>query len=388
MFGGERAVKNSVRWGMVGGGKGSNIGAIHRSAALRDLNFELLAGAFDINPERGKEFGIEIGIAEERCYPDYGTLFAEEIKRPDGIQAVTIATPNATHYTITKAALEAGLHVVCEKPMCFTVEEADELVRIADEKGLIIGVTYGYAGHQLIDEARRLVAEGALGEIRILNAKFSHGGNSTAVEKEVPSQAWRLDPKKAGPSFVLGDLGTHAYYLLETIVPNVKAEKVLCFMQYFVEDRVLEDNAQVLIQYDTGAVGNLWISAVNAGQTHGLGFRIVGEKASIEWAADAPNYLKFEENGKPFQIYERGGSYIHEEAKFMDRVAGGHAEGLFESWSNIYRQFAIVMELASEGKYEETKNIWYPNAKEGREGVNFVDKAVASGKAGATWVTL
>lgn len=213
MYYGEKQVERPIRWGMVGGGQGAQIGYIHRASALRDFNFELVAGAFDINPERGKAFGANLHVAPERCYPDYKTMFAEECARPDGIQAVSIATPNFTHFEIAKAALEAGLHVYCEKPMCFTIAEAEELEALVKKTGKIMFVSYGYAGHQMIEQARKMIAGGDLGAIRIINMQFAHGYHNVAVEKSAASTAWRVDPKKAGPSYVMGDVGTHPLYL-------------------------------------------------------------------------------------------------------------------------------------------------------------------------------
>ena len=189
MYYGEKRIENPIRWGMVGGGRGSQIGYIHRSAALRDFNFELVAGAFDIDPERGKDFGKQLHVDPDRCYPDYKTMFAEEAKRPDGVQAVSIATPNGMHYEVCKAALEAGLHVVCEKPLCFTSEQADELVKLAEEKHRVVGVTYGYSGHQLIQQARQMIKNGDLGEIRVINMSFAFGGYNFKIEDKVPLTA-------------------------------------------------------------------------------------------------------------------------------------------------------------------------------------------------------
>ena len=217
MYYGEKRVENPIRWGMVGGGRGSQIGYIHRSAALRDFNFELVAGAFDIDPERGKDFGKQLHVNPDRCYPDYKTMFAEEAKRPDGVQAVSIATPNGMHYEVCKAALEAGLHVVCEKPLCFTSEQADELVKLAEEKHRVVGVTYGYSGHQLIQQARQMIKNGDLGEIRVINMSFAFGGYNFKIEDKVPSAKWRFDPSKAGPSFALGDVGTHPLFIIEAM---------------------------------------------------------------------------------------------------------------------------------------------------------------------------
>ena len=227
MFNEEFHLEQPIRWGMVGGGRGSQIGYIHRNSALRDRLFTLCAGAFDVNEERGREFGVNWGVAPERCYPDYKTMFAEEAKRPDGIQAVSIATPNFTHYEIAKAALEAGLHVYCEKPLCFTIEQAEGLEALVKKSGKIMFVSYGYAGHQMIEQARQMVARGDLGKIRILNMQFAHGGNNVAVEKNAASQAWRVDPKKAGPAFSMGDVGTHMLYLSEAICPELHIKRLM-----------------------------------------------------------------------------------------------------------------------------------------------------------------
>ena len=226
MYYGEKKIEKPIRWAMVGGGKGSQIGYIHRSAAMRDFNFELVAGAFDINPERGKEFGKMLHVAEDRCYPDYKTMFAKEAERPDGIQAVSVATPNGTHFEITKAALLAGLHVVCEKPLCFTTKEAEELEELTKKQNKIVGVTYGYAGHQMIQEAKKLIEKGALGKIRIVNMQFSHGFHNVAVEMNTASTKWRVDPKVAGPSYVLGDVGTHPLYLSGIMMPDMKIKQI------------------------------------------------------------------------------------------------------------------------------------------------------------------
>lgn len=254
MIDGEKTIERPLRWAMVGGGRGSQIGYIHRSAALRDNNsFELVAGAFDIDPDRGKEFGIQLGVAADRCYPDYKTMFEAEAKKADGIEAVTIATPNRTHYEICKAALQAGLHAVCEKPLCFAYEEAKELISLADSKNLIVGTTYGYSGHELIEQARQMVIHGDLGDIRIVKMQFPFGAYADKVEKTNSAAKWRMDPKSAGPSFVLGDVGTHALYLSETIVPDFKIKNLMCLTKSFIPSRQLEDNAFVLMNLMSGA---------------------------------------------------------------------------------------------------------------------------------------
>lgn len=385
MIYGEKNIDKPIRWAMVGGGRGSQIGYIHRSAALRDYNFELVAGAFDINPERGRDFGINLHVDPERCYPDYKTMFAEEAKREDGIQAVSIATPNGTHYEICKAALQAGLHVVCEKPLCFTTEEAKELEALAKKMNRVVGITYGYSGHQAIEQARQMIANGDLGEIRIVNMQFAHGFHSGAVEENNASTKWRVDPKVAGPSYVLGDLGTHPLYLSEIMLPQMKITKLLCTRQSFVKSRApLEDNAYTIMEYDNGAVGTVWSCCVNAGSMHGQKIRVIGSKASIEWWDEQPNQLRYEVQGKPVQILERGMDYLYPSALANDRIGGGHPEGLFEAWSNLYTRFAKAMHAADHGKALE--DVWYPGIEAGVEGVRWVENCVRSADNGAVWV--
>ncbi len=384
MYYGEKKIEKPIRWAMVGGGKGSQIGYIHRSAAMRDFNFELVAGAFDINPERGKEFGKMLHVAEDRCYPDYKTMFAKEAERPDGIQAVSVATPNGTHFEITKAALLAGLHVVCEKPLCFTTKEAEELEELAKKQNKIVGVTYGYAGHQMIQEAKKLIEKGALGKIRIVNMQFSHGFHNVAVEKNTASTKWRVDPKVAGPSYVLGDVGTHPLYLSEIMMPDMKIKRLMCSRQSFVESRApLEDNAMTIMEYDNGAVGYVWSCCVNCGSMHGQKIRVIGEKASVEWWDERPNQLTFEVQGEPVRILERGMGYLDESSVEEDRIGGGHPEGLFEAWSNLYGRFARAMDAADKGEEAE---FWYPDIHAGVQGVRWVENCVRSADNGAVWV--
>ena len=387
MINGERGIESPIRWAMIGGGRGSQIGYIHRSAALRDNNFELVAGAFDINPERGRDFGVNLGVDPDRCYPDYITMFGEEAKREDGIQAVSIATPNGTHFAISKAALQAGIHVVCEKPLCFTVEEATILRDLAKKNNLIVGVTYGYSGHQMIQQAKKMIENGELGEIRIINMQFAHGFHSSAVEEANPATKWRVDPKFAGPTYVLGDVGTHPLYLSEVMLPNLKIKNLMCTRQSFVKSRApLEDNAFVVMNYENGAVGTVWASAVNAGSMHGQKIRVIGSKASIEWWDEQPNQLRFEIQGEPARILERGMGYLYNEALADDRIGGGHPEGLFEGWSNLYLRFAMAMDAANRKDFEFLKDFWYPDIHAGIEGIRWIENCVRSADNGAVWV--
>lgn len=387
MINGEKRTAHPIRWAMVGGGQGSQIGYIHRSAALRDNTFQLVAGAFDIDPARGKAFGTSLGLEPQRCYDSYQEMFAAEALRVDGIQAVSIATPNGTHYAICKAALLAGLHVVCEKPLCFTVEEAVELRELAVSRKKIVGITYGYAGHQLIEQARAMIANGELGDIRIVNMQFAHGFHSEAVEEANPATRWRVDPRFAGPSYVLGDVGTHPLYLSEVMLPEMKIESLMCSRQSFVKSRApLEDNAYTLMRYTNGAMGFVWSSAVNAGSMHGQKIRVIGSRASLEWWDEHPNQLSFEIQGKPAQILERGMPYLHPSALLDDRIGGGHPEGLFEAWSNLYYRFAIAMDATDRDDQEQLSALRYPDIHAGVVGVRWVENCVRSADAGGVWV--
>ncbi|MBP0949036.1 Gfo/Idh/MocA family oxidoreductase [Pseudomonas sp. 20GA0080] len=387
MINGSKRISRPVRWAMVGGGANSQIGYIHRSAALRDQNFALIAGAFDIDPERGRAFGEQLGIDTERCYSDYLRLIEQEARRPDGIEALSVATPNGTHFSITKAALEAGLHVVCEKPLCFTLEEAETLKEIANANQRIVGVTYGYAGHQLIEQARQMIAAGELGEIRMVHMQFAHGFHSAPVEAQNEATKWRVDPSVAGPSYVLGDVGTHPLYIAEVMLPELKIKRLQCNRQSFVKSRApLEDNAYTLMEYEGGAMGWLWSSAVNAGSMHGQKVRVIGSRASLEWWDERPNQLSFEVQGQPAQILERGMGYLHPDALLDDRIGGGHPEGLFEAWSNLYYRFALAMDATARGDAATLQSLRYPGIDAGVEGVRWVQRCVESADQGGLWI--
>ncbi|MBZ5749003.1 Gfo/Idh/MocA family protein [Metabacillus rhizolycopersici] len=389
MLNGEKKIARPFRWAMVGGGRTAGVGYKHRTGALRDNTaFQLVAGAFDIDPVRGEDFGVNVGVDESRCYPDYKTMFTEEVKREDGIEAVSIATPNGTHYEITKAALEAGLHVVCEKPLFFTVAEAQEIKELAEEKGKIVGVTYGFSGNQMMLQMRAMVEQGKIGDIRIVELQYTHGFNATDKADAISeAQKWRVDPKIAGPSFVLGDLSTHTYYMSQLIMPNMKISKLLCDRQSIVGSRApLEDNAFVLMHYENGAVGRLWTSSVDAGCMDGHRIRIVGSKASLEWWDSKPNELRYEVQGEPAQTLIRAMPYLDESCLADERLGALHQEGLSDAWANIYLKFAVAMDAKNRGDEETLKNLVYPDINAGLEGIRWIENCVRSADAGAAWV--
>ena len=383
MFNEEFRLKAPIRWGMVGGGRGSEIGHSHRAGARRDGLFQLCAGAFDLDAERGCEFGGNLGVTADRCYASYQQLFAGESKRGDGIQAVSIATPNGTHYEISQAALEAGLHVICEKPLTFTSDEARALQELAAVKGRMFAVMYGYSGYAMLHQAKAMVERGDLGEVRVINAQFAHGFQSTAVEAHNPGARWRMNPEISGPTFVLGDLGTHCYHMAE-FVSGLQLDELCCMRQSFIGSRApLEDNAHVMMKFKGGAVGTLWASAVNAGSMHQQKLRVVGEKASIEWWDEYPNQLRYEVQGQPVQILERGMGYLHDEPGVVSRIGGGHAEGFFEAWANLYHRYARVIDGLERG---ESSDLWYPDVAQGLSGVRMLECCVESADNGSVWV--
>ena len=389
MFNEEERLKRPYRWAMIGGGRGSQIGYIHRSAALRDGMFELVAGAFDVNPERAIDFGTALGVNAERCYPDYKTMFAREADRPDGIEVVSIATPNKFHFEMSKAALEAGLHIVCEKPLCFTSAEVEELQKLAESQKRIIGVTYGYTGYQMVHQARKMIEKGDIGEVRVVIMQFAHGWHSEEVEARDPGTKWRVSPEVAGPTYVLGDIGTHSLYMAELMVPDFKIDKLMCSRQSFIKSRApLEDNAYVLMNLKGGAVASLWASAVNAGAIHEQRIRVVGTKASLDWWDEHPNQLSYEIQGQPKQLLDRGHGYLYHEDECVtsDRIGSGHAEGLFESWSNLYKRFGFAMDAADRGDKETLKQIVFPGVEAGLMGVRFLEHCVQSADNGSVWV--
>ncbi|PKG21746.1 Gfo/Idh/MocA family protein [Niallia nealsonii] len=388
MLNGEKKIARPLRWAMVGGGRLGQVGYKHRTGALRDNTaFQLVAGAFDIDPERGRDFGVNIGVAENRCYDDYKTMFGEEAAREDGIEVISIATPNGTHYEICKAALEAGLHVICEKPLFFTTDEVREIKSLAEEKGKIVGVTYGFSGNQMLLQMRAMIEQGKIGDIRVVDLQYTHGFNALEEEKPSDAQKWRVDPKIAGPSFVLGDLSTHTYYMSQLIMPNMKIKELLCDRQSFIKSRApLEDNAHVLMHYENGAVGTMWTSSINAGCMDGHRIRIVGSKASLEWWDSKPGELTYEVQGEPIQTLIRAMPYLDESCNADERLGALHVEGLSDSWANIYLKFAVAIDAKSRGDEETLKNLVYPDIDAGLEGVRWIENCVRSAENGAVWV--
>lgn len=386
---GMKKIDRPFRWGIVGGGQTSQVGYKHRLGAMRDNNsFVLKAAAFDVDPERCKSFGASLNMDVSRCYPDYKTMFAEEAKREDGIEAVDIATPNFSHYEVAKAALEAGLHVICEKPLFFEVEQGEEIKKLAEEKGKVVCVTYGFSGFDLLLQMRSMITSGMLGKINMIDLRYTHGAGCNAEgDVKVEGQRWRVDPKKAGRTFVIGDLSTHTFYISELICPNQKVKQVLCDRQAFVGSRYpLEDNAYVLMHYEDGAVGRMWCSAVNAGDMTSQHVRVVGSKASLEWNDMHPDELRYQIEGQPEQILYRGTGYLVPEAQATERLGALQATGLMDSWANLYELFAAAMDAKNRGDEETLKNLVYPDLEHGIDGIRWINACAKSADLGSVWV--
>lgn len=389
MLNGEKSIPRPLRWAMIGGGRLSQVGYKHRSGALRDNTaFQLVACAFDIDAARGREFGVNLGVPAERCYDNYQQLLEEEAKRENGIEVVTIATPNGTHFEIARAALNAGVHVICEKPLFFTSAEAQEIKVLAAEKRLIVGVTYGFSGHPLLMQMRAMIAKGEIGEVRMVELQYTHGFSaSDSADKFSDAQKWRVDPKIAGPSFVLGDISTHTFYISQLLLPDLKIKSLLCDRQSFIPSRApLEDNAMVLMHYENGAVGRMWASAINAGSMDSQSIRVIGSCASLEWSDYNPGELKFEVQGQPNQTLHHGMPYLDESALADERLGALHTEGLAESWANIYLRFAIAISATQRGDSKTLETLIYPDINAGAEGVRWIENCVRSAESGASWV--
>ncbi len=387
MINGEQRISRPLRWGMVGGGRTGQVGYKHRSGALRDGTYRLVCGASDLDEARGRDFGVNLGVAAERCYADVQALIQGEAGRADGVEVVSVATPNFTHYEITKALLQAGIHVICEKPLFFSVTECEEIAALARDKGLIVGVTYGFTGHPLVHQMAAMVKKGLLGDIRLVDMAYTHGFNAGDDTGAGEAVKWRTNPRTAGPTFVLGDIGTHLYYLSEVVLPQLKVERLLCDRKAFIPTRApLEDHATVLMHYDNGARGRLWVSSVDAGNMGSQRYRFVGSKASVSWSDAHPDQLHYEVQGEPGRVLHHGMPYLEDESLAADRMGALHTEGLGDSWANIYLWIAQAIDARQRGDEAFLATHHYPDIQAGLEGVRWLENCVRSADAGAAWV--
>ncbi|MBB3999968.1 Gfo/Idh/MocA family protein [Aureimonas pseudogalii] len=376
-----------IRLGMVGGGQGAFIGAVHRIAARLDDRYTLVAGALSSDPARAHASAVDLGLDPARAYDSFAAMAEAEAKRPDGIEAVSIVTPNHMHAPAAKAFLEAGIHVICDKPLSLTVAEAEELVALQRRTGRIFAVTHNYTGYPLVRQARAMVAAGELGKLRLVQVEYPQDWLAERAEESGSKQAeWRTDPARSGAGGCIGDIGTHAYNLAG-FVTGLRARSLLADLTTFVEGRRLDDDVQILLRYEGGAKGMLWASQVAVGHENGLKLRVYGETGGLEWVQAEPNRMEFTRLGQPRQILTRNGAGAWDEATRVSRIPGGHPEGYLEAFATIYGEVAGAIVAARTGAAVDPQAT-FPTVEDGLDGMRFIEAAVASSRAGNVWTDL
>ena len=376
-----------VRYGMVGGDVHAFIGEVHRKALNFDTRVELVAGCFSKNAERNMETADAYGLDHSRVYATYADMAAQEAAREDGIDFVSIVTPNYMHYQIAKAFLLHGINVVCEKPLCFEVEEAQELRKLAQEKNLLFGVMYSYTGYAMSKVMKEMVAEGKIGNIATVNAEYVQDwlldDLSPDEGAELNLSVWRKDPKISGISNCVGDIGTHIENYVHYIT-GLKIKRLLATTNKY--GHPLELNANILLEYENGVNGAYWCSQIASGRTNGLTVRIYGDRGGIEWEQQYPDYVRYTPKGEPTQILSRGNGYIHEKAGAYSRIPTGHPEGLYVGFANLYKDYVTAIIKHRNG--EDVSGIDFPRIEDGINGVKFIHAVIDSANSDAAWVTL
>ncbi len=381
-------MKRKIRMGMVGGGRGAFIGGVHRMAAALDGEIELVCGAFSSNVEKSKLSGEDLCIDPARTYGSFEEMILEEKKLPESkrMDFVSIVTPNHMHYAPAKMALENGFHVVCDKPLCFNMDEALHLQKLVEETGLHFALTHNYTGYPMVKQARAMVKNGDIGPIRKIVVEYPQGWLTTKVEDTGSKQAgWRTDPSKSGIAGAMGDIGTHAENLAEYI-SGLQITEICADISTFVEGRLLDDDGNVLLHFDNGAKGVLHASQICAGEENNLNIRIYGTKAGLQWFQMEPNSLIVKWLDKPMEILRTGGGTLYPEAAAHARIPGGHPEGYLEAFANIYRNFAYCLRARLDGTEVDPVYRDFPTVSDGVRGMKFIEKAIASGKSEAKWV--
>jgi predicted dehydrogenase len=374
-----------LNWGMIGGGEGSQIGPVHRIASAMDGRFNFVAGALDADPAKGRAYAQSLGIAADRAYGDWREMLAGEAARPDRLDLVTVATPNATHHAITKAFLEAGIHVLCEKPMTVTVEEAEDIAATTARTGAICAVNYGYTGYSLVRHMRAMIARGDLGKVRLIVVEFAHGFHADAADADNPRMRWRYDPAQAGISGQFADCGIHALHMA-SFVSGQNAQMLSADFISAIASRKLEDDAMVNIRMDGGATVRLWTSSVAVGSFHGLNIRVYGEKGGLRWAQQWPDQLQWTQVNGRTETIERGMAGLSEEAERATRIATGHSEGMLVAFANIYADLAGMIDARKNGGKPGSQALLVPDAVDGLRSIAAIRACVDSAQSGGTWV--
>jgi predicted dehydrogenase len=383
-----RRLNRRLRLGMVGGGRGAFIGAVHRIAARLDDRWELVAGALSSDPERARESGADLLLSPDRVYDDFLEMARQEQHLTDGIDAVAIVTPNHAHAPVARAFLDAGIHVICDKPLTTTRREAEQLAKLAEKSGLIFAVTHNYTGYPLVRQARAMVLAGELGQIRVVQVEYLQEWLATRLEDSGQKQAeWRTDPSRAGPAGSVGDIGTHAFNLAE-FVTGQEVTDLAAELHTFVEGRRLDDDAQMLLRFASGAKGILWCSQVAIGQENGLRIRIYGEKGGLEWHQENPNVLQFSPLGEPLRLIRRNGSGSDAVSRAASRIPAGHPEGYLEGFAQIYSDIAEQLVARMEEREPHPYSLQTPTIEHGVRGVRFIEAAIRSSGRRAAWTSV
>jgi predicted dehydrogenase len=373
-----------IRLGMIGGGEGAFIGAVHRIASRIDDHYELVAGALSSTSEKSRRSGQALGLAADRIYDDFETMAKAEAARPDGVEAVAIVTPNHVHASPTYAFLKAGIHVICDKPLTTSFAEAKKMKAAVEKAGLVFALTHNYTGYPLVRQMREMVKAGELGEIRLIQVEYPQDWLTESIEKSGHKQAeWRVDPARSGAGGALGDIGTHAYNLAD-YVAGIELSELSADLTSFGAGRQLDDNVQILLRYANGARGGLWASQVAPGNENGLRLRVYGTKGGVHWVQAEPNHMLWSPFGKSTRIVTRAGPDAGAAAGRMSRIPPGHPEGYLEGFANIYSEVALAIRAAQAGKKPD-KAVHFPTIDDGVKGLAFIEAAVKSSKANGKW---
>ena len=383
-------MSRKIRMGMVGGGQGAFIGGVHRMAASLDNQIELVAGAFSSDPQRSRASGRELFLAEDRVYGSYQEMLQAEQALPADrrIDFVSIVTPNNVHFPVAKAALQAGFHVMCDKPLTFDLKQARELEALVAKSGLIFGLTHNYTGYPMVKEARHLIAAGTLGKIRKIVVEYPQGWLASRLESTGQKQAsWRTDPAQAGASSCMGDIGTHAENLVEYIT-GLKIVELCADLTTFVPGRQLEDDGNVLLRLEDGARGVLYASQVSIGEENPLRIRAYGDKGGLDWFQEEPNSLHLRWPDQPRQVVRAGGNFANLSPRtlFNTRLPAGHPEGFIEAFANLYRNFAMTVRCRLEGSEPDPDYLDFPTVGDGVRGMAFIEAVVASSQSSQKWL--
>jgi predicted dehydrogenase len=381
-----KSAPRRLRLGMVGGGEGAFIGGVHRIASRIDDRYELVAGAFSSDPARSRASAAGLLVAPERAYASFEEMAKREAARGDGIDVVAIVTPNHVHYPAARAFLEAGIHVICDKPLTTNLKDAEALAALVERTGLEFCLTHNYTGYPLVRQAREMARAGALGGLRVVQAEYPQDWLSTKLEASGQKQAlWRTDPAQSGPVGSLGDLGTHAYNLIRFIT-GLEVETIAADLHSFVEGRRVEDNAHVMLRFKGGARGLIWSSQCAPGNANALKVRFYGETGGLEWAQENPNLLIHSPLGEQPRVLTRGGAGLGASAIAATRIPPGHPEGYLEGFAQLYRDFAERLTARIEKRKPAPMSLLTPSVADGVDGVRFVARAVESSKNGSAWV--